>query len=130
MTRPAGWRFRVGAGEQEQNTQMWKRSAKFGIGEVVQHRHYPFRGVVYEIDPAFDNSDEWWHSIPEEIRPRKDQPYYHLLAENDRTTYVAYVSEQNLRPDDTGRPCRHPQIKSHFENFESGRYIPRPRAQN
>src|SRR6185369_15235126 len=113
---------RVVASEQEQNVHMWKRSAKFGIGDVVQHRHYPFRGVVYEIDPAFDNTEEWWHSIPEEIRPRKDQPYYHLLAENDRTTYVAYVSEQNLLPDETGKPCRHPMVPEMFDGPVKGAY--------
>lgn len=106
---------------------MWKRDAKFGIGDVVQHRYYPFRGVVFDVDPTFNNTEEWYRSIPEEIRPRKDQPFYHLLAENDETTYVAYVSEQNLVPDESGRPCRHPDIQSHFLRFERGRYVPRPR---
>ena len=109
---------------------MWKKTAKFAIGDVVQHRHFSFRGVIFDIDPTFNNTDEWWQSIPEEVRPVKDQPFYHLLAENERTTYVAYVSEQNLLPDGTGQPCRHPEIKSHFSNFENGRYLPRPRALN
>lgn len=109
---------------------MWKKAAKFAVGDVVQHRHYPFRGVIFGIDPTFNNSEEWWQSIPEDVRPVKDQPFYHLLAENDRSTYVAYVSEQNLVPDDTGRPCRHPEITRHFERFEDNRYVPRPRAQS
>lgn len=108
----------------------WMKRAKFSIGDVVQHKHYPFRGVIVGIDPTFNHTDEWWQSIPEEIRPVKDQPFYHLLAENERTTYVAYVSEQNLLPDASGRPCRHPEIRTHFRGFENGRYVARPRALN
>ena len=103
---------------------MLDRKAKFSIGEVVRHRFYPFRGVIYDVDPTFDNTDEWWESIPEEVRPRKDQPYYHLLAENEETTYEAYVSEQNLLPDETGEPCRHPLVESLFEVLPEGRYAP------
>lgn len=80
--------------------------AKFGIGQVVKHRKYPFRGIIYDVDPVFSNTDEWWHSIPEEVRPRKDQPFYHLFAENSETEYIAYVSEQNLLPDTSGDPTR------------------------
>jgi heat shock protein HspQ len=101
------------------------REAKFQIGAVVKHRIYPFRGVVFDVDPEFNNTDEWWESIPEEVRPKKDQPFYHLLAENDETTYIAYVSEQNLQPDETGQPCRHPQIGDLFEGPEDGRYLPK-----
>jgi heat shock protein HspQ len=108
---------------------MWKLRAKFGIGDVVHHRVYPFRGVIFAIDPTFNNTEEWWQSIPEHVRPRKDQPFYHLLAENERSTYVAYVSEQNLVDDDKG-PCRHPEIDEHFVRFEGGRYVPRPKSMN
>ncbi len=83
---------------------METRLAKFQIGQIVRHRFYPFRGVVFDVDAVFSNTEEWYESIPEEIRPRKDQPYYHLFAENEETTYVAYVSEQNLVPDDTQEP--------------------------
>lgn len=89
---------------------MKMRSARFAIGEVVRHRIFPFRGVVFDIDPEFANTEEWWNAIPAAIRPAKDQPFYHLFAENDETEYVAYVSEQNLVPDDSGRPIRHPQV--------------------
>ncbi|WP_299010730.1 heat shock protein HspQ, partial [uncultured Caulobacter sp.] len=78
---------------------MNSRLAKFAIGQVVRHRIFPFRGVVFDVDPVFANTEEWWQSIPEEIRPTKDQPFYHLLAENEDNSYVAYVSEQNLLPD-------------------------------
>lgn len=106
------------------------RYAKFGIGDVVHHRLFPFRGVVFGVDPTFNHTEEWWQSIPEDIRPSKDQPYYHVLAENAQTTYTAYVSEQNLLADETGQPCRHPDIDEHFVRFEAGRYVPRPRLLN
>jgi heat shock protein HspQ len=90
------------------------RHAKFRIGQVVRHRIYPFRGLIFDIDPVFANTEEWWRSIPAEVRPRKDQPFYHLYAENAETVYLAYVSEQNLVPDDSGEPLRHPEISEHF----------------
>ena len=98
------------------------RKAKFAGGQVVKHRFYPFRGIVFDIDPTFNNTEEWWQSIPEEIRPKKDQPFYHLLAENAETEYIAYVSEQNLLPDETGQPLRHPQLGEFFVEDEDGRY--------
>ncbi|NQV20574.1 MAG: heat shock protein HspQ [Rhodospirillales bacterium] len=98
------------------------RTAKFQIGQVVKHRFFPFRGVIFDVDPTFSNSEEWWLSIPEEVRPRKDQPYYHLLAENEENSYVAYVSEQNLLVDDTGEPVRHPQVGELFGDLEDGCY--------
>ena len=98
------------------------RSAKFTIGQVVKHRLYPFRGVIFDIDPEFNNTDEWYESIPEDRRPRKDQPFYHLFAENAESEYIAYVSEQNLLPDESGEPVRHPQVAEVFEKDESGSY--------
>jgi heat shock protein HspQ len=95
--------------------------AKYTIGSVVKHRVYPFRGVVFDIDPEFNNTEEWWQAIPEEIRPRKDQPFYHLLAENAETEYVAYVSEQNLVPDQSKDPLRHPQINEIFVKTRDGK---------
>ncbi len=106
------------------------RQAKYGIGDIVRHRVYPFRGVVFDIDPEFANTEEWWQSIPENVRPRKDQPFYHLLAENAETTYVAYVSEQNLVRDESGGPVGHPQIDELFEGLEDGRYIERERIKH
>ena len=101
------------------------RSAKFKIGEVVKHRLYPFRGVVFDIDPEFDNTEEWWESIPADVRPHKDQPFYHLFAENAESEYIAYVSEQNLMPDTSDTPIRHPQVAEVFERDERGAYRPR-----
>jgi len=101
------------------------REARFCIGQVVRHRIHPFRGVIFDVDPEFANSEEWWLSIPERLRPRKDQPYYHLLAENAQTTYVAYVSEQNLLPDGENGPVGHPQVRELFGELKSGVYAPR-----
>ena len=100
--------------------------ARFAIGEVVRHRLLDFRGVIFDVDPEFANSEEWYEAIPESIRPAKDQPFYHLLAENADSTYVAYVSQQNLLPDMDGEPIDHPAIGDLFEGFTAGRYRLRP----
>lgn len=96
--------------------------ARFGVGDVVRHRMFDFRGVVFDIDPVFANSEEWYESIPEHIRPKREQPFYHLLAENDESSYVAYVSQQNLLPDSDGGPVDHPNVDELFEQFANGRY--------
>jgi len=101
------------------------RIAKYQIGQVVRHRLFPFRGVVFDIDPIFSNTEEWYESIPAEVRPHKDQPFYHLFAENDETEYIAYVSEQNLLPDESGEPVRHPQVAEVFVRDSKGGYRPR-----
>ncbi len=97
-------------------------NARFSIGDVVRHRMFDFRGVVFDIDPVFANSDEWYEAIPEHIRPSKDQPYYHLLAENSENSYVAYVSQQNLLEDSEGGPVEHPGVDELFEGYDAGRY--------
>ncbi|KQT83489.1 heat shock protein HspQ [Aurantimonas sp. Leaf443] len=98
------------------------QTSRFFIGQIVRHRLFPFRGVVFDVDPEFDNTEEWYQAIPEEMRPRKDQPFYHLFAENAETQYVAYVSEQNLVPDEENGPVRHPQIDEMFDGLVDGRY--------
>ena len=109
---------------------MLRAQAKFRIGQVVKHRVYPFRGVIFDVDPTFSNTEEWWQSIPEEVRPRKDQPYYHLFAENDTSYYVAYVSEQNLLPDDSGVPIEHPEIPDFFIEHDGEFYLMDPEHQH
>jgi len=106
------------------------KTAKFSIGQVVRHRLFSFRGVIFDVDPEFANTEEWYEAIPAEVRPRKDQPFYHLLAENSETEYVAYVSEQNLLEDETGEPVRHPQIREMFEKKPDGRYSPRGQSRH
>jgi len=106
------------------------REAKFQIGQVVHHRFFSFRGVIFDVDPVFSSTEEWWLSIPEDIRPAKDQPFYHLLAENEESTYVAYVSEQNLLPDDSGQPVGHPEVDELFDEMRDGRYVMRQTQTN
>ncbi|HVU29684.1 MAG TPA: heat shock protein HspQ [Sphingomicrobium sp.] len=96
--------------------------ARFGIGDVVRHKIFDFRGVIFDVDPVFANSEEWYEAIPEALRPSKDQPFYHLLAENDESSYVAYVSQQNLVADDSDEPVDHPAIATMFDQVEDGRY--------
>lgn len=102
---------------------MQARDAKFSIGDVVRHRLFPFRGVVFDVDAEFANTQAWWQAIPEAIRPRKDQPFYHLLAENEEGCYTAYVSEQNLLPDAHNGAVGHPGTIELFEGFNGERYV-------
>lgn len=101
---------------------MHKTYAKYHLGQVVRHRKHPFRGVIFDVDPQFSNTEEWYQAIPEDSRPLKEQPFYHLLAENDQSYYVAYVSEQNLIADYSGEPVEHPDIGDMFDRFEDGSY--------
>ncbi len=102
---------------------MLKQQAKYMLGQIVRHKKHPFRGVIFDVDAEFSNSDEWYANIPEASRPRKDQPFYHLLAENDESYYVAYVSEQNLTPDMTGEPVDHPDLSAMFGQYDGhGKY--------
>ena len=96
--------------------------ARFAIGDVVRHKLHDFRGVVFDIDPVFANSEEWYESIPAELRPAREQPFYHLLAENGESSYVAYVSQQNLQGDGDGGPVEHPSLDQLFDGFNGGRY--------
>lgn len=120
------------SGSGEPGARLVIAQAKYEIGMPVQHRVYGFRGVIFDVDPVFDNSDEWYDSIPEDVRPRKDQPFYHLLAETaepDKSPYIAYVSEQNLVPDDDGvEPIHHPDMDDFFVGMKDGRYILRQKA--
>jgi len=96
--------------------------ARFAIGDVLKHKLFDFRGVVFDIDPVFANSEEWYEAIPKDMRPPRDQPFYHLLAENEDSSYVAYVSQQNLLADSEGGPVDHPSVAQLFDDFADGRY--------
>ena len=104
--------------------------AKYSIGNIVKHKYLNFRGVIFDLDPEFSNSEEWYNSIPEKIRPRKNQPFYHLFAENEDIFYLAYVSEQNLVIDESNGPCNHPDIKKMFSDFNGEIYLPHKRSKN
>ena len=101
---------------------MLTNRAKYGLGEVVRHKVHPFRGVIFDVDAVFSNTEEWYDAIPSEVRPRKDQPFYHLLAENEDSYYVAYVSEQNLMRDGSGEPVTHPDVSDLFGAFDGRQY--------
>lgn len=107
-----------------------QNEAKFSIGQVVRHKLFPFRGVVFDVDPEFSNTEEWLQAIPEPVRPKRDQPFYRLFAENSDSHYVAYVSEQNLVADETGEPVEHPQIELLFDETDEGGYKLRPESLN
>ena len=98
-------------------------TAKFSIGNIVKHKHFDFRGVIYDVDFEYNNTEEWYELIPKEVRPKKNQPFYHLLAENNDVTYEAYVSEQNLILDDSGKPIRHPLINEIFSGKKGSGYF-------
>ena len=98
--------------------------AKFSIGNVIKHKFLNFRGVIFDLDPSFNNTEEWYNAIPKNIRPKKDQPFYHIFAENEEIFYIAYVSEQNLLDDLRGGPASHPDIKKIFSHFNGKSYIP------
>ena len=102
---------------------MTTNTAKFSIGNVVKHKRFDFRGVIYDVDFEFNNSEEWYQSIPKDVRPRKKQPYYHLLAENNEITYEAYVSEQNLILDHSNKPIKHPLINEIFSGKKGSGYF-------
>ena len=106
------------------------QEAKFSIGQVVRHKLFPFRGVIFDVDPEFSNTEEWLEAIPEPLRPNRNQPFYHLFAENDESHYVAYVSEQNLAPDESGEPIEHPQVDMIFDEDDDGGYHLRPESLN
>ena len=109
---------------------MTYRAAKFSIGDAVRHRIFPFRGIIFDVDPEFANTEEWYQAIPAEIRPAKDQPFYHLFAENAESSYVAYVSEQNLLPDESDEPHSHPAIAENFDRDGQGRLVLRQDLKN
>ena len=102
---------------------MFTKSAKYHLGQIVRHKKHPFRGVVFDVDPEFSNTDEWYESIPAHIRPKRNQPFYHLFAENEDGPYIAYVSQQNLLHDENLDPCSHPQIDTLFEGIVNGKYV-------
>jgi heat shock protein HspQ len=106
------------------------REAKFSIGQVVRHRLFPFRGVVFDVDEEFSNTEEWLDAIPEPIRPDRNQPFYHVFAENSDQHYIAYVSEQNLLPDESGEPVDHPKVDLFFDETDEGGYKLRPQSLN
>ena len=105
-------------------------SPAFNIGDVVKHRLYKFRGVIVDVDPEFSNTEEWYQSIPADLRPSKKQPFYHLMAENSDTFYSAYVSQQNIIMDSDNGPVDHPDLEQMFSGMQKGKYLLKPQVRN
>ncbi|NQX88998.1 MAG: heat shock protein HspQ [Halioglobus sp.] len=93
--------------------------ACFGIGELVSHKMFDYRGVVVDVDATFQATDEWYETVAKS-RPPKDKPWYHVLVDGgDHSTYVA---EQNLEADTSKSEVNHPMVPEFFDKFEAGRY--------
>ena len=93
--------------------------ARFGIGDVVHHLRFGYRGVVFDVDATFQGSDEWYEQVARS-RPPKDRPWYHVLV--DGAEHTTYVAERHLEPDDEGAPVSHPLLDHFFDRFADGRY--------
>ena len=98
------------------------RDAKFGIGEVVSHRFRPFRGVIFDVDPEFNSTEEWYEKVALS-RPPKDKPWYYVLV--DGATHQTYVAEKNLESDQSGKPINHPLVPEFFNGIKDGIYTMR-----
>ena len=93
---------------------------RFGVGQVICHRLFDYRGAIIDVDPVFQGSDEWYDSMSK-TRPPKDEPWYHVLVHE--ATHRTYVAERNLEPDESHQPISHPEIGDFFSEFRGGRYI-------
>lgn len=102
-----------------------QREAAFGLGELVRHRLFDYRGVIADVDPEFSLSEDWYERMAK-TRPPKDAPWYRVLVHG--AEHETYVAERNLLPDESGKPVNHPAIDEVFEAFEEGGYRPRGRA--
>jgi len=96
-----------------------KKTANFAIGDVVHHRLFDYRGVIYDVDPSFQLSEEWYEAIAKS-RPPKDEPWYRVLVHNG--IHETYVAERNLEACTAGEPVSHPLVDTLFDEFVDGRY--------
>ncbi len=99
---------------------MTLQHAKFNIGQLIKHKLFDYRGVIVDVDPVFEGSDEWYDEVARS-RPPKDRPWYKVLVhDSDQETYVA---ERNLDNDFSHEPVDHPMIESYFKRFNDGHYL-------
>ena len=94
-------------------------TSRFFVGELIHHKKFDYRGVIVDVDPDFQLSDEWYDQVAVS-RPRKDQPWYHVLVHN--SSQMTYVAEGNLEADNSGKPIIHPLVNEYFSRFARGRY--------
>jgi heat shock protein HspQ len=101
---------------------MTSTHAKFAPGALVHHKRFDYRGVVIDVDPDFQGTEEWY-DVMAQSRPPKDRPWYHVLV--DGAEHNTYVAERNLEPDSSGRPINHPAVGTFFTSLGEEGYIPR-----
>ncbi len=101
---------------------MSEHQAKFEVGQIIHHKLFDYAGVIFDVDPVFSGTDEWYEAVAKS-RPPKDAPWYHVLVhESAQTTYVA---ERNLEASEEPQRIVHPFMDSLFGRLEGRRYIPK-----
>lgn len=98
--------------------------AGFTIGQIIHHRLFDYRGVIFDVDPVFQGDEEWYQNVAR-TRPPRDRPWYHVLVDGDYR--ITYVAERNLESDDSGNPVHHPALNEFFTAFDNGSYVSRKR---
>ena len=93
---------------------------RFAVGDLIHHRLFGYRGVIVDVDPKFQSTEEWYETVAKS-RPPKDKPWYHVLVHG--ALHSTYVAERNLEPDESMDPIVHPLIRQVFTRFENGRYV-------
>jgi len=99
--------------------------SKYSVGDLIQHQLFDYRGVVVDVDPTFQSTEEWYEAVARS-RPPKDQPWYYVLVHG--AAHTTYVAERNLKPDSSAEPINHPMLSHFFKKFEGGRYVRETRA--
>lgn len=99
--------------------------ARFRIGQIIHHRLFDYRGVIFEVDPEFSLTDEWYDQVARS-RPPRDKPWYHVLV--DGASHSTYVAEQNLDDSSDLAEIRNPAVADYFSGFENGYYLSRQRS--
>jgi heat shock protein HspQ len=101
------------------------KTSRFSIGDLVRHQRFNYRGVIVDIDPTFQLTQEWYDAVASS-RPPKDKPWYHVLV--DGAAHTTYVAERHLEGDENAEPISHPMLEQFFSRFEEGRYVSVGRA--
>ena len=95
-------------------------STRFSVGDLIHHRLFDYRGVIVDVDPTFQATEDWYEAVARS-RPPKDKPWYHILVHD--AAHTTYVAERNLEPDVSTDPIAHPMVEQFFSRFENGKYI-------
>lgn len=98
---------------------MLKSQAKFQIGQIIRHRLFEYAGVIFDVDPGFQGTEQWYREVALS-RPPKDEPWYHVLVNN--ALHTTYVAERNLEAEKTPKRIVHPDAERIFKGFDGERY--------